>query len=253
MGETPGLTIVIPAYNEETRLLPTVERIETWMRSRGTPWEMLIVDDGSTDGTLGLAREWASARAEVDVLSLPTNQGKGAAVRRGMAHSRGERVLFSDADLSTPIEELVAMERRFDEGVDLVLASRGLKESRIEIRQAWYREHMGKTFNLVVRMLTGIPFKDTQCGFKLLGGESARALAADMTEDGFAFDIELILLANRRGMTVSELPVTWKNDAGSRVDPVTDSWNMLRSLPRILARTGRYRPIRPEKGAPRVA
>ncbi len=241
MGESPALTIVIPAYNEELRLLPTLELVEEWLRGRSRSWEMIVVDDGSSDRTASLAREWAASRSGVDVVVLPENRGKGAAVRAGLARSRGELVLFSDADLSTPIGEFDGLERAIEGGCDVAIGSRGLRDSRIEVRQVWYRERMGKTFNLVVRFVTGIPFLDTQCGFKLFRGGCARDLAADLVEDGFTFDVELLLLANRRGLVVRELPVTWRNDDRSRVDPVTDSWRMLCSLPRILARTGRYR------------
>jgi dolichyl-phosphate beta-glucosyltransferase len=238
--DAPELTVVIPAYNEEGRLLPTLERIWEWMTAAARRFEVIIVDDGSEDGTVAVARGFANGRDRVEVVASRENRGKGAAVREGFARSRGELVLFTDADLSTPIEEIAPMLREIEEGADFVLASRGLPDSRLEIRQAWYRERMGKTFNVLVRLWTGIPFRDTQCGFKLIRGEFARAIAGEMIENGFSFDVELILLAGRRGMVVRELPVTWRNDERSRVDPLTDSWRMLRALPGILHRTGRY-------------
>jgi dolichyl-phosphate beta-glucosyltransferase len=145
-----------------------------------------------------------------------------------------------DADLSTPIEELDPMRAELEKGVGLVIASRGLRQSRLAVRQAWYREGMGKLFNRIVRLLSGIPFRDTQCGFKLLRGDDARALAAKMRENGFAFDVELILLARRRGLAVAEFPVTWRHVDESRVSPVADALRMLAAIPRIVARTGRY-------------
>lgn len=236
-----GLSIVVPAYQEEARIRRSLETLAAFLRARGEPFEVLVVDDGSRDATPALVEEFARGHEGFALLRLPANRGKGAAVREGMARARGPRVLFTDADLSTPLEELEALDRELRGGADFVLASRGLAGSRLEVRQPWYRERMGKIFNGIVRLLTGIPFRDTQCGFKLLRGDAARALAGEMREDGFSFDVELILLARRRGLALREVPVAWRNDAGSRVNPVRDSAAMLASLVRIVRRTGRYR------------
>jgi dolichyl-phosphate beta-glucosyltransferase len=241
MSVSSLLSVVVPAYNEETRLPPTLERIEEWMEANGILYEILVVDDGSTDLTPDAVERFTLGRPMCRLIRLRPNRGKGAAVREGFRQSRGDRVLFSDADLSTPIGEFLALQRALDAGADVAIASRALRESRLVVRQAWYRERMGKTFNAVVRLLTGIPFRDTQCGFKLFRGDDARALAEQMHEDGFAFDVELLLLARRRALSIREIPVTWKNDDRSRVDAVGDSWRMLRALPGILRRTGRYR------------
>jgi dolichyl-phosphate beta-glucosyltransferase len=240
-GPPPRLSVVIPAFNEERRLQRTLDRIADWLDASGESYEVIVVDDGSSDATRKIAEEFARGRPPVSCISLSRNRGKGAAVRTGFERSQGELVLFSDADLSTPIEELSRLRAALQDGAGFVIASRGLAQSRLEIRQEWFRETMGKAFNGLVRLLTGIPFRDTQCGFKLLRGESARALSKEMREDGFAFDVELILLARKGGNTIREVPVTWRNDARSRVDPVVDSWKMLVALPRILRRTGRYR------------
>jgi dolichyl-phosphate beta-glucosyltransferase len=237
----PELSVIVPAFDEEMRLLPTLRRLEEWLAVWGRSWEVIVVDDGSRDRTAEVAEDFAVDRPAFRVLRLGRNRGKGAAVRAGFRESRGDLVLFTDADLSTPIEELDRMVGELDRGQDFVLASRALPDSNVEIHQAWYRERMGKTFNGFVRLATGIPIRDTQCGFKLLRGEDARALAKEMREDGFAFDVELVLLARRRGMRLREFPVTWRNDAGSRVSPVRDSVRMLASLGRIVGRTGRYR------------
>lgn len=241
MVEHSLLSVIVPAYNEAARLLPTLERIAEWMSTNGILYELLVVDDGSTDLTAEVAERFTVGNATCRLLRLRPNRGKGAAVRAGFRQSKGDRVLFSDADLSTPIEELRKLERALDSGADVAIASRALPDSRLVQRQAWYRERMGKTFNAVVRLLTGIPFRDTQCGFKLFRGDDARALAERMREDGFSFDVELLLLARARGLSIREIPVTWKNDDRSRVDPVADSWRMLQALPRILRHTGRYR------------
>jgi len=234
--------VVIPAYNEEKRLGPTLERVREWLEQWGGTFEVIVVDDGSYDRTAAVARTYADGHPGFAIHRLDRNRGKGAAVREGFARSRGEVVLFSDADLSTPIEEYVRLQQVLDEeDSDFVIASRGLRGSKLVVRQAWYREWMGKTFNGFVRLLTGIPFRDTQCGFKLIRGPLARSLAAEMCEEGFAFDVELILLANRKGVRMRELPVKWLNDERSRVDPVTDSARMLLAVTRILRRTGRYR------------
>ncbi len=236
-----GLSIVVPAYQEEARIRRALETLAAFLRARGEPFEVLVVDDGSRDATPALVEEFARGREGFALVRLPANRGKGAAVREGLARARGARVLFTDADLSTPLEELDALDRELRDGADFVLASRGLAGSRLEVRQPWYRERMGKIFNGIVRLLTGIPFRDTQCGFKLLRGDAARALAGEMREDGFSFDVELILLARRRGLALREVPVAWRNDTGSRVNPVWDSAAMLAALVRIVRRTGRYR------------
>jgi dolichyl-phosphate beta-glucosyltransferase len=215
--------------------------MEEWFTTWGRTYEVIVVDDGSLDGTVGVAEAFAASRPAFRVLRLGVNRGKGAAVREGFRQSRGELVLFSDADLSTPIEELARMKAALEQGADFVLASRAVADSNVEIHQAWYRERMGKTFNAFVRAASGIPIHDTQCGFKLLRGDAARALAEEMREDGFSFDVELVLLAARRGLRMKEMGVTWRNDAGSRVNPIRDSIRMLTSLFRIVRRTGRYR------------
>jgi dolichyl-phosphate beta-glucosyltransferase len=235
------LTVVIPAYNEEARLGPTLDRLRAWLSEWGGSFEVLVVDDGSRDATVSVAQEYADGNPGFAIHRLDRNRGKGAAVREGFARSHGDFVLFTDADLSTPIEEYPRLQEVVDRGSDFVLASRGLPGSDLVVRQAWYREWMGKTFNGFVRMLTGIPFRDTQCGFKLIRGPLARELAREMREDGFAFDVELILLAGRKGLRLRELPVAWVNDERSRVDPIADSARMLFALARIVARTGRYR------------
>lgn len=242
----PRLTVVIPAFNEQRRLGATLEKVYAWLRGRGESFEILVVDDGSTDDTVALARAFAAEHAAGDaagraeVVTLGRNRGKGAAVREGFRRSRGDIVVFSDADLSTPIEELEGMTEGLRDGWDLVMASRDLPESNLAVRQAWYRENMGKLFNRIVRLITGIPFRDTQCGFKLMRGEPAREIAVDMREEGFAFDVELILLARGHGYRVCEFPVTWRHVNDSRVAPVKDALRMLRALPRIVGRTGRY-------------
>ncbi|MCA9753988.1 MAG: glycosyltransferase family 2 protein, partial [Gemmatimonadetes bacterium] len=177
MPRSPRLTVVVPAYNEERRLEGSLTELAEWAAARPYAVEVLVVDDGSRDGTRALAERFAAGAPSFRVLALPENRGKGAAVRTGFAASTGELVLFSDADLSTPLHEIEKLEAALEAGAGVAIASRALPDSNLEIRQAWYRERMGKTFNAIVRRVTGLPIRDTQCGFKLFRGEDARALA----------------------------------------------------------------------------
>jgi dolichyl-phosphate beta-glucosyltransferase len=218
------LSVVIPAYNEAARVAPGLLRAGAYLRSRGVTHELLVVDDGSRDGTAEVA-----AAAGARVLRHARNRGKGAAVRTGVLASGGARVLLSDADFSTPIEELEKLES-YLQGADLVLGSRALADSTVTARQPAYRELMGKSFNLLIRLLGVRGFQDTQCGFKLVRGEAARALCAEMAIDGFAYDVELIWLALRRGLRVIEVGVRWANSLDSRVDPIRSSLGMIRDV-----------------------
>lgn len=227
------LSIVIPAYDEAARIAPTLETVCAFALQREGGVEVIVVDDGSRDGTAGVVEGFA-ARG-VRLLRLPANRGKGAAVRAGVLASRGERVLISDADLSTPLGELDRLEPHLA-AARLVFGSRGLDESRVVRRQPWYRQAMGRTFNLIIRLLGVRGLRDTQCGFKLLDGETARRLFAEMTVEGFAFDVELALLARRRGLAIAEVGVEWANAEGSRVHPVWSSLGMLRDVVRLRLR-----------------
>ena len=233
------LSVVIPAYNEVKRLGPTLDSVVEYLETRRGTFEVIVVDDGSTDGTAALAeRRGPPVRAVV----LPHNQGKGAAVRAGVAASLGKRILFSDADLSTPIAEWSRFEAKLAEGCDVVIGSRSLGESVILVRQPWFRERMGKTFNWILRQLLPLRFPDTQCGFKAFTATAARALFGASRTDGFAFDAEILFLADRAGYRVEELPITWRNSADSRVSPIRHSLQMMRDLVRIrlLAARGDY-------------
>lgn len=222
------LSVVIPAFNEAARLPSTLDRTLAHLRARGGTFAVFVVDDGSTDET---AEVVATRRdAEVTLIRLQTNQGKGAAVRRGVLESRGSRVLVSDADLSTPIEELGRLEAVLDEGADIACGSRGLDESNILASQPVYRREMGNAFNVILRLLALTRLHDTQCGFKLFRGPVARDVFARCRLRGFAFDVECLYLAERLGYRVREVPVAWRHVPESRVHIVTDSTRMLRDV-----------------------
>jgi dolichyl-phosphate beta-glucosyltransferase len=214
VSATVSLSVVIPAFNEEKRLPGTLAVVLPFLRGRGETFEVVVVDDGSTDRTAETARQ---AGPEVRVLQNPGNRGKGYSVRNGMLNAVGEWRLMSDADLSTPIEELNTLKAATREGAAIAIASRAVSGAHLEKRQSILRESSGRFFNLLVRFLHLPGIKDTQCGFKLFSAAAAEAAFRDSTLDGFAFDVEALVLARRAGFTIREVPVTWRNDEQSRV------------------------------------
>ena len=226
-------SVVIPAYNEAERLRPSLESALAYFERTGRrpgSWEIVVVDDGSLDGTAAIAQEFAARGVRVE--RYTPNRGKGAAVKAGLLASRGRTVLISDADFSTPIDEVEKLSARLVDA-EVVIGSRAVSGSDVRERQPFYREWMGKIFNRVIRLAGLRGFRDTQCGFKLFDGEAARRLAAEMTIDGFAFDVELLWLALARGYAVAEVGVVWINSAASKVHPIRSSLSMLRDLARI--------------------
>jgi len=211
----PRLSVVIPAFNEGQRLPRTLRKVRDHLDRQGTPYEIVVVDDGSSDDTGEQARQAGGPLTTVH--RNERNRGKGYSVRRGMLQARGELRLMTDADLSTPIEELPRLTARIDDGCHVVIASRALPDSNIEVRQAWYRESMGRLFNLIVRLLVVPGLQDTQCGFKLFTAQAAVDAFTPCRLDGFAFDVEALFLARRRGHRIAEIPVTWRNDVATRV------------------------------------
>jgi dolichyl-phosphate beta-glucosyltransferase len=211
----PSLSIVIPAFNEARRLPQTLGRVGQWLGSTTLRTEIVVVDDGSTDGTAEAARQ--AAGEGITLLRHEPNRGKGYAVRRGMLAASGELRLMTDADLSTPIEELPRLMRELDHGADVAIGSRAVAGARIEVRQPAYREAMGRIFNRLVRLLLLPGLKDTQCGFKLFTGRAADEAFGACRLDGFSFDVEALFVARRRGLRIAEVPVVWRNDEASRV------------------------------------
>ena len=236
------ISIVIPAYNEETRIGPTLEKVSAYCTGRFREFEIIAVDDGSTDNTASLVTDFSRKLGNIHLIHYARNAGKGYAVRKGVLSSRGDLLLICDADLSTPIEEVEKLIPFIHSGYAMAIGSRALKESSIIERQPWYREGMGKTFNLFVRMLAIRGIKDTQCGFKLITGDVARALFSKCSIDGFSFDVEVLYLAEKAGYKIKEVPIRWINSPFSRVVIMWDPLKMFLELFKIRINflTGKY-------------
>lgn len=220
---TRSLSIIIPAYNEQVRLPDTLRKIKDYL-SR-TQWgfhEILVVDDGSTDGTVEAAKKFAADHPDVRILMNPGNRGKGYSVRHGMREAKGEWRLFSDADLSTPIEELEKLWCMVEGGQDqIAIGSRAIDRSLIGVHQPGFRETMGRIFNGVMRLATGLAISDTQCGFKLFRADVAEEVFSRQLLERFGFDAEVLFIAIRRGYSVAEVPVRWNHVEGSKVGMLT--------------------------------
>ncbi|MBI3313343.1 MAG: glycosyltransferase family 2 protein [Candidatus Omnitrophica bacterium] len=226
------LSVIIPAYNEASRIAPTLESVMRFLKSQAYLSEIIVVDDGSQDETAAVATKILSNFPHL-VLKNKINHGKGFVVRQGMMEAHGEYLLFSDADLSTPIEEVSGFIKELMQGYDLVIGSRALPDSNIEVHQPFWRENMGRVFNLLARCLSFRQIHDSQCGFKCFKGEVAKRLFSLQKLNGFSFDVEIIYLAQRLGYRILEKPVTWRNSPQSRVNALKDSWSMLVDLFRI--------------------
>jgi glycosyltransferase involved in cell wall biosynthesis len=220
---TRSISIIIPAYNEQVRLPETLRRVELYLsESNWNFHEILVVDDGSTDGTAEAALAFAASSANIRVLRNPGNRGKGYSVRHGMLEARGEWRLFSDADLSAPIEELEKLWCAVLPGKDeIAIGSRALDKSLIGIHQPGFREQFGRVFNGVMRVATGLPIADTQCGFKLFRADVAQDVFSRQTLERFGFDAEILYIAFRRGYGIAEVPVRWNHMEGSKVSMMT--------------------------------
>jgi len=229
----PRLSIVVPCYNEEQRLPRTIEAIERYLADKGIPYELILVDDGSVDGTRMIMDKAAERNPFVRVEAHPHNRGKGRAIATGVAVARGSEILATDADLSTPIEELEKLQAALDSGAGVAIGSRSVKGSRVEVSQPIYRVVMGKTFNLIVQALLLPGIWDTQCGFKLFRGDVARDVFARLTTDGFGYDPEVLYLAKKKGVRIAEVPVVWRNSAPTKVNAIRSSLDMFRHVVRI--------------------
>lgn len=235
-NESSHLSVVIPAYNEEQRIGASLEKIVDYLAQQTYSYEILVVEDGSTDGTLKLCRTFSAKYPRLRALHHETNHGKGCAVRNGMLAAEGEYILFCDADLATPIEELDGFWPHMEQGADIVIASRALRSSHLEKRQPIYREMAGRTFNLAVRALAVRGIHDTQCGFKLFKRDAARSVFSLCMLDDFGFDFEVLHIAQRLGFRIHEAPVHWYHRPGSKVKLLRDGFRMLADLIRIRLR-----------------
>jgi len=230
------LSVVIPCYNEEQRLPRTIEQVERFLDERKTDYELILVDDGSADGTRQVMDAAAARHASVRVEALPHNRGKGRALAVGVEAARGDEILVTDADLSTPIEELDKLQAALNAGAGVAIASRALRASRVEVSQPIYRVLMGKGFNLIVQAVLLPGIWDTQCGFKLFRGDVAHRVFANLTTDGFGYDPEVLFRARKQGVKIAEVPVVWRNSAPTKVSPIKSSLDMLKHVVRLRLR-----------------
>lgn len=214
------ISIVIPAYNEKKRLPDTLDAVHNFFT--GKTYEIIVVDDGSTDGT-------DSVVTKDKLLKLPVNTGKGNAVKTGVLAAVGERILIMDADLATPIKEI---EKLLESGADLAIGSRALPKSKVHGRIK-IRSMAGKLFPFIVRILTGLTYRDTQCGFKLFTRRSAHIIFSRLITRGYAFDVEVLVMAREFGFTVEEIPVEWYERSGSKVNLFRDSYRMVNEILRM--------------------
>jgi dolichyl-phosphate beta-glucosyltransferase len=240
------LSVIIPAYNEEKRLGPTLDKVCRYLKKRRESCEIIVVDDASTDGTLALAKNWQKKHPQMlRVMTYPHNLGKGGAVRTGVMAACGEIILFSDADLSTPIEETDKLLKALAEGADMAVGSRSVKGSNIVIPQPALRKLSGWVFRTLTHLITVSVVRDTQCGFKMFKRELGRKIMRSQRVVRFGGDVEMIFLAVKYGYHVTEVPVTWADSPNSTVNPFKDGIRMFGNLVEIRWNDlcGRYRNI----------
>jgi glycosyltransferase involved in cell wall biosynthesis len=238
----PSYSIIIPAYEEGARLGTTLDKILNYVREHGWDAEIIVVNDGSRDNTPEIVRERAEKYPGLGMLENPGNRGKGYSVRNGMLHAHGEVLLFSDADLSSPIEEASKLFAAIAAGADVAIGSRWLQSDMQTQRQPPHRQLFGRIFNLLLRIILGLRFKDTQCGFKAFTRRSAEAIFPLQRIERWGFDPELLFLANRFGFKVAEVPVAWAHREGTRLNPLRDGIRMFGEMLRIrwYALSGKY-------------
>lgn len=226
MNQAPDLSVIVPAYNEERRLPPTLLDLVDYFNSQALAYEIIVVDDGSKDSTAAVVEKFSKLNPTVHLLSLAQNMGKGAAVKQGVLSSKGKRVLFADADGATPIAEYEKLAKELDAGCDLAIGSRALYSEDTNVTTKWYRKFLGRSFNWVVNQIILPGIADTQCGFKLFSRPAADFLFSRQTAHGFSFDVELLFLAQRAGLIIAEVPINWTNIPGSKVNLVVDATKM---------------------------
>lgn len=238
----PSYSIVIPAYNEARRIPATLEAVLACIRGKGWSAEVVVVDDGSRDNTAEVVSAFAAGAPEVRLIRNPGNRGKGYSVRHGILEALGEVVMFTDADLSAPIEEAQGLFEAIAAGADIAIGSRWLERQRQTIRQPFYRRFFGRCFNAVTRMVMHLPFADTQCGFKAFTRKAAQTVFQLQTIERWGFDPEILFIALKRGYVIAEVPVSWAHDERTQISYLKDGMRMLQDLAvvRWNAFLGRY-------------
>jgi glycosyltransferase involved in cell wall biosynthesis len=225
---------VIPAYNESERLAPSLDHVLAFARNYPGEAEIIVIDDGSQDRTLEIARSYTlKSDGLLRVLQNPGNRGKGYSVRNGMLNARGEMILFTDADLSSPIEEASKLFSSLQNGADVAIGSRWARAELQTKRQSLLRQVLGRAFNGVLRIVLGLDFKDTQCGFKAFRRQAARTVFPLQRIEGWGFDPEILFLAQKLGFSIEEVPVRWGHDTRTRINPLVDGIRMLSEMLRI--------------------
>jgi glycosyltransferase involved in cell wall biosynthesis len=239
---SPRLSIVIPAYNESARIEGTLVRVLGCIEKHGWDAEVLVVDDGSTDRTVAIVQQWMARNYRLHLIKNPGNRGKGYSVRNGLLQAKGQIVLFTDADLSAPIEEAERLFQAIGAGADVAIGSRWLDKQKQTVHQPLYRRFFGRCFNWVTRKFIGLPFKDTQCGFKAFKREAAQTIFRLQTIERWGFDPEILFIARKLKYVIVEVPVTWGHDERSRISYLKDGTKMLEEMYEIRVNSlrGRY-------------
>lgn len=224
------LSVVIPAYNEERRLPPTLIDVIDFFDRKSISYEVVVIDDGSTDGTAEVVRKFERVRNQVRLIQLPRNYGKGHAVRLGVLNCRGSCILFADADGATPIQEFDRLKAAISEGADVAIGSRALASTETKVATSLHRRFLGRVFNKCVNMILLPSIADTQCGFKMFTRKAALFLFRRQRADRFSFDVELLYMAHKANLAIKEVPINWTNVPGSKVNLVLDSLSMFRDV-----------------------
>jgi dolichyl-phosphate beta-glucosyltransferase len=238
----PKYSIVIPAYNESARLGATLEKVLAYVHGHGWDAEVIVVNDGSRDNTAEIVQAYSAKDAALRLVENPGNHGKGYSVRNGMLHARGKIVLFSDADLSSPIEEAPKLFQALDSGADIAIGSRWLRAETQTQRQPLHRQVFGRIYNLILRLTLGLQFADTQCGFKAFKQPAVQAIFPLQKIERWGFDPEILFLARKLKFKVQEVPVAWGHSGGTRINPLVDGSRMVMEMLRIrwYDLTGKY-------------
>ncbi|MDE1176275.1 MAG: glycosyltransferase family 2 protein [Edaphobacter sp.] len=238
----PQLSIVIPAYNESARIEHALDRVTSTVADKGWDAEILVVDDGSKDDTAAIVKRWMAVYPRLHLVQNPGNRGKGYSVRNGLLQAAGEIVMFTDADLSAPMEEAERLIAAIQDGADVAIGSRWLDRTRQTIHQPLYRQFFGRCFNWITRSVMGLPFRDTQCGFKAFRRGPAQIIFRLQTIERWGFDPEILFIARKLRYDIREVPVTWGHDERSRISYLKDGMKMLEEMARIRANSvaGRY-------------